>query len=87
MAAGRPCIYVGDLRSDPARLLLEHGAGLAVRVGDAVGLADAIMRLKSNSEWRVEMGMNARRLLEDQFDFRIARQKWANLLSEVASME
>lgn len=47
-----------------ARVLLEHGAGCLVRVGDAAGIADAVCMLLSDGARRAEVARVARERVE-----------------------
>lgn len=67
MAAGRPIIAC--LNGEGARLVVEAGAGLATPAGDAVALADAVLRLyKQSSAERKKMGENGRRYYREHFN-------------------
>ena len=83
MAAGRPCIYIGDPNGDPAQILERDHAGVAVATGDGAGLARAILGLKADPVGRARMGANARALFEREFDFPIAARRWTELLKQL----
>ena len=80
MAAGRPCIYIGDPKGEPARLFTDNDAGLAVANGDSDGLVRAIESLASDPTRRARMGANSRRLLDEKYDFPLAARQWKDLL-------
>ena len=68
LAAGRPILFVGDTRSDAARLVAGNGCGEVVATGDAARLAETIA-LWADDPARVEqMGRAARNLFERRFD-------------------
>ena len=79
-AAGRPTIFVGSLEGEIAGLLAEGEAGFSVAMGDGEGLADAILRLRDDPEFRERMGRNARRLCEERFSRRAALERWEEVL-------
>jgi len=68
LAAGKPVLFVGDLRSDIARLVESQGCGAAVRAGDSLVLAEVIRNWASRREDVVAFGINARAVFEANFD-------------------
>lgn len=68
MAAGRPLLFVGDPRSDIARIITENRCGAAVVSGDSSGLAEVIKTWSSERSKLEELGSAARSLFEDRFD-------------------
>jgi glycosyltransferase involved in cell wall biosynthesis len=78
MAAGRPviCAIDGAIR----RVLEAADGGMFVPPGDAQALAEAITRLADDPVRGREMGMNARRYIEEHFDREKLAEKLANLL-------
>lgn len=68
MAAGRPVLFVGDARSDIARLVAENDCGAVVAAGDDERLAEVIKEWAANDEKLAEMGKAARTLFESRFD-------------------
>lgn len=67
MAVGRPIIAC--LNGEGARLVMEAGAGIAVRAEDARGLAAAVLRLyRMSPERRQELGMLARQYYRQHFE-------------------
>ena len=80
MAAGRPALFVGPAESEVARTIEREGCGLAVRNGDAAGLADAIAGLADRPAERERMGRAAREALLARYDRRVATGRFADLL-------
>ena len=72
MAAGRPLLFVGDPRSDIARLIKDSACGAAIPSGDSIGLAQTIVEWSAESSTVEEFGSAARRLFEARFDRRHA---------------
>jgi len=68
MAAGRPLLYVGDPRTDIARLITENRCGAVVASGDSIGLAELIAKWSSERATVEECGTAARALFEHRFD-------------------
>ena len=62
LAAGRPVVFVGDPQGEIAVLVKREGIGVAVRQGDAAGLADQLLRLAGDAAMREAMGRRARAL-------------------------
>ena len=85
LAAGRPTIFIGDLRGETAKILADTRTGVSVRTGDVAGLVKAIRTLREDAESRAEMGLRARRTFEERFTMDRAFSQWKALLEEVAS--
>jgi glycosyltransferase involved in cell wall biosynthesis len=84
MAAGRPCLFVGDAQGEIGELLERGCCGWNIppRQGDA--LAEAILKLSSDAQARGRMGEAARRIFEEEFDLPVAVRKWDRLLVNIA---
>jgi colanic acid biosynthesis glycosyl transferase WcaI len=72
MAAGRPLLFVGDPRSDVARLIAENRCGAVVASGDTSRLVEVIETWSSERSKVEELGAAARALFEERFDRRRA---------------
>ncbi|MBE0612769.1 MAG: glycosyltransferase family 4 protein [Burkholderiales bacterium] len=83
LAAGRPVVFVGDPEGEISQLIERDGIGAAVRQGDAVGLAEQLLRLQGDAALREAMGARARALLCERYDKRIAFMAWAALLGDL----
>jgi colanic acid biosynthesis glycosyl transferase WcaI len=68
LAAGRPVLFVGDPRSDIARLVSEHHCGEVVTTGDAARLMSIIETLADTPMLTARMGGAARELFLRRFD-------------------
>lgn len=90
MAAGRPLLFVGDARSEIARIIEENGCGAVVGSGDAARLANIIEEWASDRSKLDGMGRAARALFEDHFDREHAVegyvQSFAKCLSTASSL-
>lgn len=82
-AVARPAIFIGDSDGEIARLLARHSCGITVTQGDAAGLAQTVLDLSANPARCREMGSNARRTFEAEFDKGIAVRRWQQLLAEL----
>lgn len=68
LAAGRPVLFVGDGRSEAARIVRENGCGEVVRAGDSERLAGVIEDWAADREKVEAMGGRARTVFEAGFD-------------------
>jgi glycosyltransferase involved in cell wall biosynthesis len=67
MAAGRPILAC--LNGEGARLVVEANAGIAIGAGDALGLAEAVLRLYKMPKYqRCALGENGRKYFRENFD-------------------
>lgn len=80
LAAGRPVLFVGDQRSDIARLVAEHGCGAVVAAGDAEGLARVVSSWADDPAVLRRMGVEARELFLRRFDRPHAVEAYAESL-------
>jgi colanic acid biosynthesis glycosyl transferase WcaI len=81
LAAGRPLIYIGRPDGEVARVLHDAQCGLAVQVGEAAALTDALRYLQANPEVRAAMGERARRLFCENYSLGKAVDRWVSLLN------
>jgi putative colanic acid biosynthesis glycosyltransferase WcaI len=85
MAAGRPLLFVGDPKSDIARIIIQHRCGAAVASGDGSGLADVISDWSSDAPRLKEFGSAARSLFEERFDRSYAVSAYLETLTKCVS--
>ena len=76
-------VFIGDPLGEISLLVEREGIGVAVRQGDASGLADQLVRLAGDSVLRETMGARARVLLCERYDKKIAFKAWLELLAEL----
>lgn len=86
-AAGRPCLFIGAADGEVGGLVQEFSCGLQVEMGDARGLADAILRLADDVGLRAHMGENARRMIDERFSKAAALARFAHELRAVAGAD
>lgn len=79
-AAGRPVIAVTHDRGEIARIVDSHGCGLVVAPGDGAALAEAIVRIADNRDFRLAMGQRARTMLESHFTQARAIERFMDIL-------
>lgn len=84
MAAGRPTLFIGALDGETASILAETKSGFSVKVGDAQGLAKAILFLRDEPAERQRMGGCARRAFDERFSMSIAIRQWESLLQTLS---
>ena len=83
MAAGRPSIFIGDSDGEVARVLARSNGGITAPQGDGLALACAVLAMAADPEHCRELGINARRAFEGQFDKQMAIGHWIRLLAEL----
>lgn len=84
LAAGRPAVFVGDLAGDLARMVTATECGVAVGVGDSVGLAAALTALRDSPARMQSMGMKARELALSRYTSEHAVADWLEFLEAIA---
>jgi colanic acid biosynthesis glycosyl transferase WcaI len=83
-AAGRPTIAVCDPAGEIATLVKRHESGIVVRPGDGAGFAEAIRELARDPRRCMELGRNARIMLDRSFSRLTCLKRWEELLDESA---
>jgi glycosyltransferase involved in cell wall biosynthesis len=85
MALGTPCIST-DVTGIP-EVVQDGKTGLIVRQHDPAGLAEAIERLLINPPLRCELGVRARKLVEEKFDSRNNAESLRSVFLTAASVK
>lgn len=83
LAAGLPIVYVGPQGSNVDAAIARFGCGVSLRNGDAIGLADVIVRLRDDPSWRAELCASSRRAFEECYCDEAALPRWDEVLSQV----
>lgn len=83
-AAGRACIFIGDVDGEIARSVKLAGCGYVVSEGDGAGLARAIQELQSQDGLAKAMGRAARRHFEEKRTLTAAVDAWERALNDLA---
>jgi glycosyltransferase involved in cell wall biosynthesis len=85
MAAGRPVLAAVDPDCDTARVIEEGGFGRVVRPADAGILARAILELRGSPDLLAGWGRRAREAFVRSYSKEHNVDRYADLLSAVAS--
>lgn len=80
LAAGKPCIFVGDTQSAIARMIVDNRVGKVVSPGDAEGFLKKVNEFANNPNGRRETGQRARELFQSKFDYADALKRWIRVL-------
>jgi colanic acid biosynthesis glycosyl transferase WcaI len=81
MAAGRPTIFIGDIKGETASILEQCKCGLSVAAGDAQALSRAILSLRDDAALRACMGGSARAGFDRLYTRHAAFSRWTDLVS------
>jgi len=84
LAAGRPTVFIGDTAGDLARMVLEHGCGIAVAAGESERLAAQLSELRNDPVRHESMGRSARRLALQRYTSERAVEDWIEFLNGIA---
>jgi colanic acid biosynthesis glycosyl transferase WcaI len=76
-------VFVGDLEGEIARMIRQHGCGIAVAVCEGRRLATALQELQADPVRLAAMGANARRLALASYNSERAANDWVTLLAQV----
>lgn len=82
IAAGRPCLFVGNPQGEIPTLLRDLGCGHSVAPGDAVRLAHLITELADEPGLARAMGAEGRRAFEERFERAMATKRWVEVLQD-----
>lgn len=81
MAASRPIVLA--VEGEARALLLRAGAGIAVPPGDAEAMASAVVRLASDEDKRIRMGVSGQRFVVAEFSRAMWASQYLSLLSQI----
>lgn len=84
LAAGRPCIFVGDPDGEIATVLRAARCGQSVLPGESDRLAELILELASKPEQRKVMERCAREMFDARFTEAAGIAAWRRVLAETA---
>jgi len=85
LAAGRPVLGVLSRQSETAKTIERHGCGIVVQPGDAEGLAEGVIRLKSDPDLVNRLGEAARHAYECHYTVEKVAEAYGTLLRSVDS--
>ncbi|HDY67064.1 MAG TPA: colanic acid biosynthesis glycosyltransferase WcaI [Candidatus Scalindua sp.] len=83
MASARPIVAGVNDRSETARAIRDAEAGLVVAPENAQAVAGAILRLRSSSQLREELGTNGRAFVSEHFEKLKVLKKFERLLQAI----
>jgi glycosyltransferase involved in cell wall biosynthesis len=83
LAVGRPIVFVGAKNGEIGRLVRENHCGCVVAPDDTDGLARAVLTLAGAPDLVAEMGHNARRAFDRNFDLGHAQRRWRALIHDL----
>jgi len=84
-AAGKPTLFVGDTKGEIAKIINKNKVGLSIAVGDSETLANNIRVLRNDPDRLKQMGANARKVFEEEFDMEIAMENWEEILQGLSN--
>jgi glycosyltransferase involved in cell wall biosynthesis len=84
-AAGRPTIALAAIDGEIAGLLQRHSCGYAVAPSDVARLTDLLTALADDPARCIELGLNARAMLDAEFTRRQAFASWERIIARVSS--
>jgi glycosyltransferase involved in cell wall biosynthesis len=83
MATSLPVVAT-DIRGS-REAVVNEASGLIVPPGDSVALANAVRRLVSDPNMRIEMGKKGRAIAVERYDYRIVQERFAGFVERWAS--
>ena len=86
-AVGRPIIVIASSESELSRLVADNDCGIDVRPGESATLAKELLKLKEAPTRCLEMGINARKMLEKHFTKAKAFEKWGVILEHIEKLD
>jgi colanic acid biosynthesis glycosyl transferase WcaI len=84
MAAGRPVLASVDRESDTAELVTRGQFGIVVEPGNVDKIVESITTAMANQDQLHNMGANARKVFEAEFDRMLKTAQYASLLERIA---
>lgn len=75
-AVGRAVLFCGEVNGEVARMVREHGCGVAVAAGDVTALTDAIRRMSADRAGVEAQGRASRQMLDQHHSRARALANW-----------
>jgi len=69
--------------SEVTEIISKGRCGEIVKIGDYNALSDAVINYYNNSEKCYQEGMNGRKYFEENFDRKIATEKYIKVIEEI----
>ena len=82
LASGRPMIGVIGRDSEITEIIKEGKCGSVIKIGNGGGLSEIIIEYYKNPQKCREEGMNGRKYFEENFDRKIATEKYIKVIEE-----
>lgn len=79
-AAGRACLFIGDIDGEISRILKSKDCGKAIPVGDVKSGVKYITEMMQSENAHFSQGKNARKVFLENYDANIAFEMWEKLL-------
>lgn len=86
LAVGKPILAISEQGSELREVVEHERTGLWAELGDVNGLVSAIRRLMTDVELSLELGRNARSLMERRYTMQTSARAYAHVL-EIAAEE
>lgn len=83
LMAGKPVIAIMGMNSDITKDLIGNNAGFGIEVGDVNGLIKVMDSAKRDSDKRLLMGKNARRLFEEKYNTQKCTSQYVALINDI----
>jgi glycosyltransferase involved in cell wall biosynthesis len=77
LSAGRPCLFVGDPRTELGDVIERDGCGFSVKSGDSRRFAESVHQLALDPDLRERMGRRASELSRTVFSPEALKGRWA----------
>jgi colanic acid biosynthesis glycosyl transferase WcaI len=82
-AAGKPVIVIGDKDGELAQLVQQHDCGVVIEPANADVLVRTLLRLSTEPESVLDMGLRARKMLDACFTRQKEFERWRELLHQL----
>ena len=83
LAAGVPAIAIMSRTSEIASIIEENNCGIVVEPGDVQGLADSILMLYNDTNFRKELGRNAVEAIKNKYSLKDAALKYLSIIESL----
>ena len=83
MASGRPIVFLGAFDSDSAKVIKDAQCGFSFKIDETTQIVNTLLKLKEDSELRLEFGKNARSFFEEHLSKEVCCSQWQSLIESV----
>ena len=82
LAAGKPILFIGDVKSEVALMIKEYQVGFVFAPDNQIGIKNFLSNLSIDKKQELrEMGERARKLAEDVYSEQVIIKKYSKLFS------